>query len=148
MIRLLRRAGASVGGIARLVVESALRREARGVHRLLEMHAGLRPGAAAVVDGEGAGRRVDFATLARRVRSVGPGATSLEELSIGPPLRLPPDVVEASDRSAILYTSGTTGVPKGARPDVPDLARVAEVLIGLFRLGAGETILVPAPLHH
>src|SRR5437667_2343857 len=36
MIRLLRRAGASFGGIARLVVGAALRREARGVHRLLE----------------------------------------------------------------------------------------------------------------
>ncbi len=236
MYRLLRRAGASPLRIGGLVVESILRRESRGVHRLLALHDASRPGAAAVVQGE---RRVAFADLALRVRrlagvlgarGLGPGDRvvtaisnsaellvvtgalrtigavrvpaspawradeiahclsnsgargiafdaalgpavadacaaagaaaprpelaievpgALETILSGPDLPLPPDTLDSDpDTPAIVYTSGTTGRPKGARPRVRDLAALVDHLAGLFRLGPAETILCAAPLSH
>jgi long-chain acyl-CoA synthetase len=73
---------------------------------------------------------------------------TLEDLLVGPDLDLPPDDLSGEDRPAILYTSGTTGVPKGARPSLSDSMALIETFARLFRLGAEETILLPAPLYH
>lgn len=243
IFRLLRRAGIGRARIAATVIETLLSREARGVHRLLELHERAEPGRAAVVNGE---RRLSFADLARRVRRVagalgargiGPGARAVvclpngpellivngalrtlgalsvpaspslkrdelrhilsdaraaafffapsqraealaaaegglapepflvevappgsragpagglcfEDLLAGPDLPLPPDDRRADDQPTIMYTSGTTGVPKGARPTLPDSMALVERLASLFRLGPRETIFVPAPLYH
>jgi long-chain acyl-CoA synthetase len=52
------------------------------------------------------------------------------------------------DTAVILYTSGTTGTPKGAELTHANLTRNAEVARGLFDLGAGAVTLGALPLFH
>jgi long-chain acyl-CoA synthetase len=52
------------------------------------------------------------------------------------------------DTAVILYTSGTTGTPKGAELSHHNLARNAEIAVGLFGLGADAVILGALPLFH
>jgi long-chain acyl-CoA synthetase len=54
----------------------------------------------------------------------------------------------ADDTAVILYTSGTTGKPKGAELTHHNLRRNAEVARGLFGLGAGDVALGALPLFH
>jgi long-chain acyl-CoA synthetase len=55
---------------------------------------------------------------------------------------------DPEDTAVILYTSGTTGTPKGAELTHQNLARNAEVAAGLFDLGADSVILGALPLFH
>jgi long-chain acyl-CoA synthetase len=56
---------------------------------------------------------------------------------------------EASDTAVILYTSGTTGQPKGAELTHANLATNVEVSAGeLFRLGPDDVIFGGLPLFH
>jgi long-chain acyl-CoA synthetase len=48
----------------------------------------------------------------------------------------------------ILYTSGTTGTPKGAELTHSNLKRNVDVSIGLFTIGAGDVVLGALPLFH
>jgi long-chain acyl-CoA synthetase len=52
------------------------------------------------------------------------------------------------DTAVILYTSGTTGTPKGAELTHSNLKRNVDVSIGLFTIGAGDVILGALPLFH
>jgi long-chain acyl-CoA synthetase len=52
------------------------------------------------------------------------------------------------DTAVILYTSGTTGTPKGAELTHENLARNAEIASGLFDLGADSVVLGALPLFH
>jgi long-chain acyl-CoA synthetase len=52
------------------------------------------------------------------------------------------------DTAVILYTSGTTGTPKGAELTHANLARNVEVVLGLFALGQDDVILGSLPLFH
>jgi long-chain acyl-CoA synthetase len=54
----------------------------------------------------------------------------------------------SSDTAVILYTSGTTGTPKGAELTHDNLGRNAEVSRGLFGLGTQSVILGSLPLFH
>ena len=55
----------------------------------------------------------------------------------------------AGDETAvILYTSGTTGTPKGAELTHDNLRRNAEIARGLFDIGPGDVILGALPLFH
>ena len=60
------------------------------------------------------------------------------------------EVAEAddSDTAVILYTSGTTGTPKGAELTNRNLARNAEISCGLFDVGAATITLGALPLFH
>jgi long-chain acyl-CoA synthetase len=60
------------------------------------------------------------------------------------------DVAEraADDTAVILYTSGTTGKPKGAELTHNNLRKNVEVSVGLFDMGAGDTIFAGLPLFH
>ncbi len=60
------------------------------------------------------------------------------------------DVAEAGDgdTAVILYTSGTTGQPKGAELSNANLARNAEASRGLFGLGSEAVVLGALPLFH
>ena len=52
------------------------------------------------------------------------------------------------DTAVILYTSGTTGTPKGAELTHSNLKRNVDVSIGLFTIGEGDVILGALPLFH
>jgi long-chain acyl-CoA synthetase len=52
------------------------------------------------------------------------------------------------DTAVILYTSGTTGRPKGAELTHDNLRSNVEVAVGLFDMGAGDTIFAGLPLFH
>jgi long-chain acyl-CoA synthetase len=52
------------------------------------------------------------------------------------------------DTAVILYTSGTTGTPKGAELTHLNLKRNVDVSIGLFTIGEGDVILGALPLFH
>jgi long-chain acyl-CoA synthetase len=60
------------------------------------------------------------------------------------------EVAESDDTATavILYTSGTTGTPKGAELTHGNLARNAEIARGLFDLGANAVTLGALPLFH
>jgi long-chain acyl-CoA synthetase len=55
---------------------------------------------------------------------------------------------EDSDTAVILYTSGTTGTPKGAELTHANLARNASVALTLFGLGSEAVTLGALPLFH
>jgi len=68
-------------------------------------------------------------------------------LSVTEPLReVAPRANGAS--AVILYTSGTTGTPKGAELTHGNLARNCEAAIALFAMGAGTVTLGALPLFH
>jgi long-chain acyl-CoA synthetase len=55
---------------------------------------------------------------------------------------------EDGDSAVILYTSGTTGIPKGAELAHGSLARNCEVAVALFTLGPDTVTLGALPLFH
>jgi long-chain acyl-CoA synthetase len=52
------------------------------------------------------------------------------------------------DTAVILYTSGTTGTPKGAELTHSNLRRNVEVCVDLFSIGPGDVVLGALPLFH
>jgi long-chain acyl-CoA synthetase len=52
------------------------------------------------------------------------------------------------DTAVILYTSGTTGKPKGAELTHANLARNVEVMLGVFSIGPDDVVLGALPLFH
>jgi long-chain acyl-CoA synthetase len=54
----------------------------------------------------------------------------------------------SDDTAVVLYTSGTTGQPKGAELTHAGLARNAEIAVGLFGLGPESVVLGALPLFH
>jgi long-chain acyl-CoA synthetase len=52
------------------------------------------------------------------------------------------------DTAVILYTSGTTGTPKGAELTNSNLRRNVEVCVDLFSIGRGDVVLGALPLFH
>ncbi|MGR3434771.1 MAG: AMP-binding protein [Shimia sp.] len=63
----------------------------------------------------------------------------------GPPSRSPP---AGDDVAAILYTSGTTGRPKGAMLTHENLRSNIAALVDLWRIGPGDTLLHVLPVFH
>src|SRR4051794_41130857 len=55
---------------------------------------------------------------------------------------------DGGDTAVILYTSGTTGTPKGAELTHDNLRRNAEVASALFDYKAGDVVLGALPLFH
>jgi long-chain acyl-CoA synthetase len=77
---------------------------------------------------------------------VAPGAFE-ELLAAAEPLReIAP--CAGSETAVILYTSGTTGVPKGAALSHDNLAHNCDASVGLFGMGSGIVTLGSLPLFH
>jgi acyl-CoA synthetase (AMP-forming)/AMP-acid ligase II len=76
----------------------------------------------------------------------GPGATFPKLLDAGTPVTR--SAARPADLAAVLFTSGSTGGPKAALHTQRGLAYKARVMAAVHRLGAGDAILMPAPLAH
>ncbi|ARU17951.1 AMP-binding protein [Croceicoccus marinus] len=105
-------------------------------------------------------RRYDFAEMADRirgdlpdlahvftVRGDGPNdfAAMVEEGRSLPPYR--PEV-DAAKVKLVLYTSGTTGRPKGVLHSHNTLENIVRKSYEHWRIGAGDTLIMPSPVTH
>jgi malonyl-CoA/methylmalonyl-CoA synthetase len=75
----------------------------------------------------------------------------VEELPMlleGQPAVAPPSVVSDDTVAALVYTSGTTGRPKGAMLSHGNFAANAENLAKGWRMNASDRLLLPLPLFH
>jgi long-chain acyl-CoA synthetase len=70
-----------------------------------------------------------------------------EALAGGPPAELPRGA-SPEDLASIIFTSGTTGTPKGVMLTHRNFASLVARLAGLFDLGPGDGLLSVLPLHH
>ena len=77
---------------------------------------------------------------------LGPG--DLDALTAGSEPLAEPAQRDPEDTAVILYTSGTTGRPKGAELTHANLTRNADVARRLFGLDAGSVVLGALPLFH
>lgn len=65
-----------------------------------------------------------------------------------PPLAGDRDVVDPWETSVILYTSGTTGIPKGAKVTHANLVNNVLNFQAAFKTGPGTRTLMPVPFYH
>jgi len=106
-------------------------------------------------------RGVDFAAMVGRVRPDLPalahaipvrgsgGDTGYEALvAAGRGRRLDAPAVDPQSVKMVLYTSGTTGRPKGVLHSHDTLARAVRVCVGHWGVRPGDAILMPSPVTH
>jgi len=106
-------------------------------------------------------RGVDFAAMVERVRPDLPalahaipvrgsgGGTDYEALvAAGRGRRLDAPAVDPRSVKMVLYTSGTTGRPKGVLHSHDTLARAVQVSADHWRVRPGDAILMPSPVTH
>jgi long-chain acyl-CoA synthetase len=87
--------------------------------------------------------------LAALAAAAVPGARAAllgEALAGGPPA--PPAKVAPDDLASLIFTSGTTGTPKGVMLSHRNFASLVAKLVGIFELGPGDGMLSVLPLHH
>jgi len=72
----------------------------------------------------------------------------LEVLSPGPGMGAGSSPARPSDIAVVLFTSGSTGVPKAALHTHRGLGYKAALMVAVHGLGADDTVLMPAPLAH
>lgn len=60
----------------------------------------------------------------------------------------PPSKVSPDDLASLIFTSGTTGTPKGVMLSHRNFASLVGKLSGIFALGPGDGLLSVLPLHH
>ena len=75
-------------------------------------------------------------------------AGEFEELLASAPSQSEISPREDIDTAVILYTSGTTGTPKGAELTHANLARNAEIVVRMLAVGPDDVILGALPLFH
>lgn len=86
-----------------------------------------------------------------RAAAVAPGAMLLDihaDVDASSPGQSAPALPSDADDALILYTSGTTGKPKGARLSHSMMASLAQLLGQAWQLGASDRLLHVLPLHH
>jgi long-chain acyl-CoA synthetase len=77
-----------------------------------------------------------------------PGEESFDSLSQGQSPRFETTVTAPTDTAVILYTSGTTGTPKGAELSHSNLAMNALASVAMTQLNSHDVSLVALPLFH
>lgn len=93
--------------------------------------------------------RGDLPALRHVVTVRGGGERTLATLVAAGRGRTAPDgMVDPDAVKLLLYTSGTTGRPKGVLHSHNTLARVSQVSFERWGLGSGDTILMPSPVTH
>ncbi len=79
----------------------------------------------------------------------GPRPALLADALAGDPARAPRHAaVQAEDVASIIFTSGTTGTPKGVMLTHRNFTSLVAKLAALFELGPGDGLLSVLPLHH
>jgi long-chain acyl-CoA synthetase len=81
-------------------------------------------------------------------RAGGPRLALLQEALAGGPAADLPRGAAPDDLASIIFTSGTTGTPKGVMLTHRNFASLVAKLSGLFDLGPGDGLLSVLPLHH
>jgi acyl-CoA synthetase (AMP-forming)/AMP-acid ligase II len=106
----------------------------RGVDYLamMERIKGDLPALRHVIPVRGEGGKGDFASL----------------IAAGRGRSLAADRVDPDAAKLLLYTSGTTGRPKGVLHSHNTLARVSQVSVEQWGIGAGDALLMPSPVTH
>jgi long-chain acyl-CoA synthetase len=83
------------------------------------------------------------------VEVLGPGARTIEAWANDAALRLPGQLPRAGDPSAMFFTGGTTGLPKGAEHTHATLIAHSHAMLALWPIEFdSETMLNVAPLFH
>jgi long-chain acyl-CoA synthetase len=77
-----------------------------------------------------------------------PGCTTLASLLADRSTVYEAVATDANDTAVILYTSGTTGTPKGAELSHANLAMNVQICQALMKLDSRDTMLVVLPLFH
>lgn len=72
----------------------------------------------------------------------------LDALDPAPAMGAGSSPARASDIAVVLFTSGSTGVPKAALHTHRGLGYKAALMVGVHGLGPGDAVLMPAPLAH
>jgi long-chain acyl-CoA synthetase len=101
-------------------------------------------GARVVVWGEGVASRGEVA-------GAHPGLAALElhaATEDDPALVAPPSTVGPADVASLIFTSGTTGRPKGVQLTHGNFTALVAALAPIFPLSAGDAVLSVLPLHH
>ncbi|HTT71931.1 MAG TPA: AMP-binding protein, partial [Anaeromyxobacteraceae bacterium] len=79
----------------------------------------------------------------------GPAPALLAEALTGDPASAPRHLAaQPEDVASIIFTSGTTGTPKGVMLTHRNFASLVSKLSGIFEIGPGDGLLSVLPLHH
>jgi len=78
----------------------------------------------------------------------GPAPILLAEALSGDPARAPGYAASGEDVASLIFTSGTTGTPKGVMLTHRNFATLVAKLANVFELGPGDGLLSVLPLHH
>ncbi len=100
----------------------------------------------ALVSDDTATRHPELAALAAAAVPDARVASFAEALAGGPPPPLPR--IQGDDLASLIFTSGTTGTPKGVMLSHRNFASLVGKLCGVFDLGPGDGLLSVLPLHH
>ncbi len=75
--------------------------------------------------------------------------TELSEITAEDPTLTPPVVeVDVDDIASLIFTSGTTGTPKGVMLSHGNFTSLVAALAPIFPLGQGDRVMSVLPLHH
>ncbi|WP_349237748.1 AMP-binding protein [Novosphingobium sp. SG707] len=105
-------------------------------------------------------RKIDYLAMARRVQADLPELTHIFTvrgqgaddygalIAAGAALPAARESVDPQSISMVLYTSGTTGRPKGVLHSHATLGRIIEQSAAYWGLGRGDAVLMPSPVTH
>ncbi len=99
-------------------------------------------------EGRAAFAQVPECTLYVAIGRAQDGEESIESLSQDQPARLDTEDCKPDDTAVILYTSGTTGMPKGAELSHSNLMMNALASVAMTHLNSHDVSLVALPLFH